>query len=397
MLSILKDKRFRHLFFAQILALHGTGLASIALALLAFDLTGQNAALLLSGIFTIKMLAYVIVSPIAGAIINKFNRRIYLVILDMIRASAALSLVFVREIWQIYLVILLLQVASAAFTPIYQATIPEILPDEHEYTQALSLSRIAYDLENIISAGVAGLILMVYSYNILFLGTMFGFLGSAVLVISIILPKFIPTKDQNVLQNITYGIQKFWIYSRLKGLLFLNIAIASGGSMIIVNTIIFVRSDLSLDEIAFAITMFAFGLGSMLAALYLPRLLESFTDKKLMISGCVIMLLSFYILAIWIKLFGISWSALIIIWITTGIGYSSALTPIGRIIRKSSDGSDFTQLYAGQFSLSHACWLVMYPFSGWVMTIYGSIFSLIAVASIILISTVIAFYSWTSE
>ena len=109
------------------------------------------------------------------------------------------------------------------------------------------------------------------------------------------------------------------------------------------------------------------------------------------------MLLSFYILAIWIKLFGISWSALIIIWITTGIGYSSVLTPIGRIIRKSSDGSDFSQLYAAQFSLSHACWLVMYPFSGWVMTIYGSIFSLIAVASIILISTVIAFYSWTSE
>ena len=89
MLSILKDKRFRHLYFAQILALHGTGLASIALALMAFDLTGQNAALLLSGIFTIKMLAYVVVSPIAGAIAHKFNRKLYLIILDIITEMKA--------------------------------------------------------------------------------------------------------------------------------------------------------------------------------------------------------------------------------------------------------------------------------------------------------------------
>lgn len=397
MLSILKDKRFRHLYFAQILALHGTGLASIALALMAFDLTGQNAALLLSGIFTVKMLAYVIVSPIAGAIAHKFNRKLYLITLDIIRALSALSLVFVTEIWQIYIIILLLQVSSAAFIPIYQATIPEILPDEDEYTKALSLSRIAYDIENIASAGVAGLILVAYSYNILFLGTVFGFLGSAALLFSIILPKFVDIKDQNLMQNITYGMKKFRIYPRLKGLFFINIIIASCGSMVIINTVIFVRLDLSLSEIAFSITMLAFGIGSVLAALSIPKLLTLISDKKLMLIGSFIMVISFYVLALWIKFYEISWSFLIIIWIISGIGYSCALTPIGRIVRKSSNGSDFSQLYAAQFSLSHACWLLMYPFSGWVMTMYGSVISLISIATIILLSTLLASYSWRRE
>ena len=394
MLSILKDKRFRHLYFAQILALHGTGLASIALALMAFDLTGQNAALLLSSIFTIKMLAYVVVSPIAGAIAQIFNRKLYLITLDLIRALSALSLFYVTDIWQIYIIILFLQVSSAAFTPIYQATIPEILPDEDEYTKALSLSRIAYDIENITSAGVAGLILVSFSYNILFLGTVLGFLGSALLLFSIVLPKFNDIKDQNFLQNVTYGIKKFTKYPRLKGLFFINIVIASCGSMIIINTIIFVRIDLSLSEISFPITMLAFGIGSILAALSVPKLLTIISDKKLMLMGSLVIVVSFYAFALWIKFYEISWSVLILTWIISGIGYSCVLTPVGRIIRKCSNGSDFSQLYAAQFSLSHACWLMMYPFSGWVMTKHGSFNSLIIIGTIIVLSTLVAYYTW---
>ena len=53
---------------------------------------------------------------------------------------AALCLPFVTQIWQIYLLIFILQAASAGFTPTFQATIPDILPDEEEYTKALSLS-----------------------------------------------------------------------------------------------------------------------------------------------------------------------------------------------------------------------------------------------------------------
>ena len=40
MLDVLKHKTYRHLFFAQVTALLGTGLATVALSLLAFDLAG---------------------------------------------------------------------------------------------------------------------------------------------------------------------------------------------------------------------------------------------------------------------------------------------------------------------------------------------------------------------
>ncbi len=81
--------------------------------------------------------------------------------MDLVRAVAALSLPFVDQIWQIYMLIFALQSASAAFTPTFQATIPDVLPDEGDYTRALLLSRLAYDMESLISPILAAALLSV--------------------------------------------------------------------------------------------------------------------------------------------------------------------------------------------------------------------------------------------
>ena len=117
MLSVLADRTYRHLFLAQIIALLGTGLATVALGLLAYDLAGERAGLVLGTVFTIKMLAYVGIAPIAGAFANRWPRRKMLVSLDLVRAAVALCLPFVSEVWQVYILIFVLQSASAAFTP----------------------------------------------------------------------------------------------------------------------------------------------------------------------------------------------------------------------------------------------------------------------------------------
>ena len=93
----------------------------------------------------IKMIAYVGIAPIAGSLAGHVSRRPFLVAMDLVRASTANALPFVTQVWQIYLLIFLLQAASAAFTPTFQAIIPDVLPDERDYTRALSLSRLAYD------------------------------------------------------------------------------------------------------------------------------------------------------------------------------------------------------------------------------------------------------------
>ena len=393
MLSVLSEKSFRNLFFAQNFSLLGSGLATIAISLLAFDLTGRNAALILSGLFTIKMFVYVIFSPFAGAIADKFDTKKYLIIQDMIRAIAAFGLIFVSEIWHLYIIILLIYLSTAAFTPIYQSVIPKIFKDETDYTKALSLFRIAQDMENILSYALATLLLLFLNYNLLFVGTFIGYFVSALLISAIIFPFLSKTsgeKENNFSINLTLGIRRYLSISELRGLMFLNLAVSAGGSMILVNTIILVRSSLELSEIAFPITMLIFGAGCIFAAIIIPYLSKEMTTSRIMLAGSNLLSVVFVALAFWLILFDFIWLVLLLAWFISGFGYTLLLTPMGRVIRKVSSVDEFSQVYSAQFSLSHLCWLFMYPLSGYLMTTSGGSFTLLSLALLIVCSNIIA-------
>ena len=222
MFSPLHSRTYRHLFAAQVVALLGTGLATVALGLIAFDLAGAEVGTALA----IKMVAYVIVAPVAGAFANRLPRRPMLVALDLMRAAVALCLPFVDAVWQVYALIFVLQAASAAFTPTFQATIPDVLPDEAEYTRALSLSQLAYNLENLVSPALAAALLAVISFHWLFAGTALGFLVSAALVVSVLLPTPASAEQRGGIRDrTTRGIRLFFATPRLRGLLALNMGV----------------------------------------------------------------------------------------------------------------------------------------------------------------------------
>ena len=397
MLGVLSDRTYRHLFLAQVVALLGTGLATMALGLLAYDLAGDRAAMVLGTVFTIKMVAYVGIAPIAGAFAERLPRRALLVTLDLVRAAVALALPFVTEVWQIYILIFFLQSASAAFTPTFQATIPDVLPDEARYTRALSLSHLAYDLENIISPALAAVLLTVMSYNTLFLGTVVGFGASALLVLTVVLPSPKVTVPRGIYDRTTRGLRIYLATPRLRGLLGLNLAVSSAGAMVLVNSVVLVRGQLGLDDAALAWSMFAFGAGSMIAALVLPRVLDRFPDRPVMLTGAWLMVAALFGIAGGIIGLGLSWPLLLAIWLLIGLGNSAVLTPSGRLLRRSAQPEDRPAVFAAQFALSHACWLLTYPLAGWTMTAFGTVPALILLGGVAAFGIVAALRFWPAN
>ncbi|MDA0338827.1 MAG: MFS transporter [Proteobacteria bacterium] len=397
MLSILADRTYRHLFLAQVVALLGTGLATVALALLAYDLAQEQAGMVLGAVFAIKMAAYVGIAPIAGAFADRLPRRTLLVCLDLVRAGIALFLPFVTEVWQVYVLIFLLQAVSAGFTPTFQATIPDILTEEDRYTRALSLSRLAYDLENLISPMLAAILLAVVTYHVLFIGTVFGFVASALLVVSVVLPSPRPSTARGIYDRTTRGMRIYLATPRLRGLLALSLAAAAAGAMVLVNTIVLVRAELGLNESQVAVALGVFGGGSMLAALILPHLLDRLSDRLVMMCGATILLATLLSLAVVIELDHLAWGALLGAWIAIGIGYSAILTPSGRLLRRSAHPEDRPAVFAAQFALSHACWLVTYPLAGWLITTSGPTVALCALAGLSATGMILAGVFWPNS
>jgi MFS family permease len=389
MLSVLASRVYRHLFLAQVVALLGTGLATVALALLAFELAGEDAGAVLGTALAVKMLAYVGIAPIAAAFAERLPRRAVLVGLDLVRAAVALALPFVSEVWQIYVLIFVLQSASAAFTPTFQATIPDVLPEEKDYTRALSLSRLAYDLESLISPALAAALLTIVSFHSLFAGTALGFLASAAMVVSVVLPSPRASQRRGIYDRTTRGIRIYLATPRLQGLLAVSLAVAAAGALVIVNTVVYVQVVLGLGARETALALAAFGGGSMAVALALPHLLERIGDRAAMLAGAA-GLVGGTLAAATLPPFAV----LLPLWMLLGAGYSLAQTPAGRLLRRSSHPEDRPAVFAAQFALSHSCWLLSYPVAGWLGAVAGLPAAALVLAALAAAGTIAATRLW---
>ncbi|SHJ48743.1 Predicted arabinose efflux permease, MFS family [Shimia gijangensis] len=395
MSGILSNTTFRRLFAAQVVALTGTGLLTVALGLLAYDLAGQSAGAVLGTAYTIKMIAYVGLSPVAGAIAARLPRKQLLIVMDLVRAGVALCLPFVDAVWQVYVLIFLLQSASATFTPAFQAVIPDVLPHEADYTRALSLSRLAYDLENLVSPALAGLLLLVMDFHWLFAGTVVGFLWSTLLIQIADVPPLKTDIQRPFFERVTRGS---WIYlatPRLRGLLAFNFAAASAGAFVLVNTVVMVRVIYDLGESHLAYAMAAFGAGSMLAALSIPRLLDYVSDRKVMSLSAFALSVLTLSHAMWFLVNGaLPWHLFLLAWLAVGVFYSAILTPSGRLLRRSAHSEDRPAVFTAQFALSHACWLVTYPMAGWVAKLASLPVAMGVLGIMALIATVTGLRLW---
>lgn len=398
MLSVLRNRTYRHLFTAQVVALVGTGLATVALSLLAYDIAGGNASAVLGTALAIKMVAYVGIAPLISAFADRIPRRTLLVTMDLTRAGVALALPFVTQVWQVHVLVFLLQAASAVFTPTFQATIPEVLPDEDEYTHALSLSRLAYDLESLFSPVLAAALLSLISYNWLFTGTAAGFLASGVLVVSVLLPKPRPVdRTGGTYARAAFGTRLFLATPRLRALLALDLVAAAVGAMVLVNTVVLVRDTLGRSAGDVSLALAAYGAGSMVVALLLPRVVGRLGDRALMLPAAFVVTATLGLLAAGLGTGGLSWPALWAAWLVIGAATAAILTPGGRLLRRSAAAPDLPAAFAAQFSLTHACWLITYPLAGWLASQAGLAVSAAVLTALALAAAVTAVRLWPRE
>lgn len=401
MFSVLRNRTYRRLFAAQAIALVGTGLATVALSLLAYDLAGGNASAVLGTALAVKMVAYVGIAPVVGALADRIPRRALLVTADLVRGVVALALPFVTEVWQVYVLIFLLQSASAAFTPTFQATIPEVLPAERDYTRALSMSRLAYDMESLFSPVLAAGLLTLITYDRLFLGTAAGFAASAVLVVAVALPKPAPREtrgDGGAFARAAYGMKLLGSAPRLRALLALNLAVAAAGAMVVVNTVVLVRDHFDRPVGDVSLALGAFGAGSMAVALTLPRVLERVGDRAVMLPAAFVPAPVLAVVGAGLAAGVRTWPALLGAWAVLGAATSAMVTPTGRLIRGAVPGkADLPAAFAAQFSLSHVAWLLTYPLAGYLAARAGAAVAAGALAAIGLVAAVAAALLWRPE
>ena len=165
----------------------------------------------------------------------------------------------------------------------------------------------------------------------------------------------------------------------------------------IVNTVVVVRGSLDRSESDVALLLAAFGAGSMLVALVVPRVLDKIADRPVMLTGSAIIPPALAASAAVIALPAGSgqWALLITLWAILGAATSLILTPSARLLRRASDQVSRPAVFAAQFSLSHACFMLTYPIAGVLGAMLGLPQTALILSALGVLGAFGAFALWT--
>jgi MFS family permease len=375
-------RAYWRLFWGQVLALVGTGIATVALALVAYRLVGREAAAIFGSLLALKMGTYVLLTPLAAALVRRLPRGPLLVGLDLARAALLLVLPFVQTVVGLFLVVLAFQVCSAVFVPAAQAITSDLLPDEEDYVEALARSRLAHELEQVASPAAAGLLLFVLEAPLLFDVAAAAFLASALLLAGAGFPEGREQGREGVLRSALRGLRDFLAHAPLRGLAALNLTAALATAAVTVVTVHLVRAELAGSERMMTAALVAAGAGSVAGALVLPRLLDRLAKRAIMLTGGLLAGA-----ALLLGSLGPGFAALLALWFLLGLGGALGTTPAGTLLRALAPPGGKLALYATQFALANAAAMLAYPAAGWLASGFGTgptllLFAVLALAAV---------------
>lgn len=142
--SVLSIKPFRRLWIALGLSSLGDWLSILALTALAFEITsGRGAATqsyAVGGVWIATLLPALILGPLAGAVADRLDRRMTMIVGDVVRGLLFLSIPLYPNLTWVFAAKFLAGCASLFWTPAKDASVPNLVPpDRLERANQLSL------------------------------------------------------------------------------------------------------------------------------------------------------------------------------------------------------------------------------------------------------------------
>lgn len=220
------NKNFLILWQGQFVSAIGSALYSIALGFFILDLTGSTAVM--GSTMAITAIPRIFLSPLAGTFVDRHDRKLILIISDLVDGLSIISLGIVAylgivEIWMVVLVGVLTSVTGVFFQPAILSSLPDIVHEEKliQANSALSLNSTS---ANIIGKLIGGFLFSILGAPIIFMINGLSFLFSASSELFISIPK---GKNENKRNTFYHDLKDgFRYFMSNKGLKYLYILIA---------------------------------------------------------------------------------------------------------------------------------------------------------------------------
>ncbi len=186
MLTLLRGNRdFRRLFTAQVVSYCGDWFATVAMIGLVLDLTGS--ALAASLVFVAQSLPAFLMTPFAGPVADRFDRKKVMVVVSAMQVGAALLFLLARSpgtVWLAFAAQMLITALGAFFGPASQAAVPNLV-DPEDLVPATTLISATWGAMLAIGSALGAIFATVFGRDAAFMADAASFVLAGLIITSI--------------------------------------------------------------------------------------------------------------------------------------------------------------------------------------------------------------------
>ena len=200
-----QNPSFRNLWYGQVVSELGNWVNSIALYALILQLTGSGMAM--AAAMMAKLLPMVIISPFAGVVIDRMDRRTVLIASDILRCFTVLCFLIVEsreDLWLVYALTLFEVALTGFFEPARSAILPSIVKKNHLVT-ANAISGATWSIMLTLGAALGGFVVSLFGVKVAFILDALTYLLSAWFIIKISYPN--TKSEEPIKKNNSSGIK----------------------------------------------------------------------------------------------------------------------------------------------------------------------------------------------
>jgi MFS family permease len=264
---------FIFIWIGQAISLLGSSMTQFALTIWAYQITGEATALALVAFFSYAPV--VLVSPLAGALVDRWNRKLVMMLSDLAAGLSTIVVLFLYstgrlEIWHLYITGAFAGVFGAFQFPAFSAAMSLMVPKE-QYTRANGLVSLAESATIIVAPVLAGILLTIIGISGIMVIDIVTFVFAVLAVAVVFIPE--PTESAagraargSLWRESIYGFQYIWARKSLLGIqlmftisnFFFSIGVVLVAPMILART--------GNNELALGTVQSALGVGGVVGA-----------------------------------------------------------------------------------------------------------------------------------
>ncbi len=206
-LTLLKNNhQFRRVWLSQIISNFGDWFGVIAVFTLILNYSDSE--FLLGMVIVTKFVAFAMLSPFAGYVADRFDRRMLMLVCDFGRGAVVLSFLFVRDpslIWLVYVLTSMQMGFAAVFEPAKQASIPNITTGD-DLVKANIISNLSWSVIFTTGMGIGGLATAWFGTDAVFVVNGTGYILSTWFIFKATIPHERDEATMKSLRNPVRGI-----------------------------------------------------------------------------------------------------------------------------------------------------------------------------------------------